>query len=105
MKVDSLRANLLAYALFALLSILEAVLLDLHRQIVNGGSFDYWMMADAAIVVIAPIVTNAILNMKLPSVGHEPIAAKVDAHEDRLRVTDPIIGLIDRAERDAGERG
>lgn len=98
MKITTLQRNILAYVAFAALSVVAGVLQDIHRQIVNGGAFDYWLMLDAAIVVLVPIITNTVLNMKLPSVGHEPIARKVDAHEDRLVVADPIQTLPPRQE-------
>jgi hypothetical protein len=89
MKIDSLLKNIQAYILFAVLSLLAAVLIDVHRQIVSGGPFNYWMMLDAALVALVPIITNTTLNMKLPSVGNEPIAAKVEEHQDNLEVVDP----------------
>jgi hypothetical protein len=87
--IDTTLKNIGAYIGFAALSVLAGVLADVHRQIVNGGPFDGWLMLDAAIVVLVPIITNTVLTMKLPSVGHETAAAKVEAHEERLRVTDP----------------
>lgn len=89
MSIDSLRKNLLAYAVGALISIVIGVFGEIHRQIVGGGSFDYWLWLDAAILVVSPVLANMLINMKFPSVGHEPLADKASDHEDALRLAEP----------------
>ena len=87
--IDSLWKNIAGYVGWASLAVIVGVLQDIHRQITNGAGIDWVIVLDAAIVALLPVLIVMLGAMKQPSVGHEPIAAKVDAHEDALRVEEP----------------
>jgi hypothetical protein len=90
MRIDTLWKNIAGYVGWALLAVVIAILQEVHRQIINGGHFEGWLLLDAAILALLPVLIVMLGSMKQPSVGHEPLAAKADAHEDRLRVSDPV---------------
>lgn len=87
--VDSLPKNVGAYIGFAALAVAVGVLQDVHRQIVNGAGLNPMLLVDAAIVSLLPVLIAILGAMKLPSVGGEKPAAKVQDVRESLRVETP----------------
>lgn len=89
MKIDSLLRNLLAYCSFFLLAVLVGGLESVHLQYQARRYVDLYDTIDAVIAYILPTLVLLLGAMKLPSVGHEPLAEKASDHEDRLELEDP----------------
>lgn len=87
--IDSIPRNVAAYAGYLLLAVVIGILSDIHRQIANGNGIDWVMVGDAAIVVLVPVLITTLGNMKLPSVGSEKVADKVQDVRESLRVETP----------------
>jgi hypothetical protein len=98
MLTDTLWKNITGYVGWALLAVLVGVLQDIHRQLANGTPLDWYMVLDAGIVALLPVLIVMLGSMKQPSVGHEPIARQVDRHEDQLVVADTVPPLPPRTE-------
>lgn len=87
--LDSAPKNITAYCAFCLLSIVVAVLTSLGAQLKGTAPIDPWLLMSSGIDALIAALTMMLLAMKLASVGHEPLAAKADEHEDRLVLDDP----------------
>lgn len=89
MKITSLPKNIASYCSFFALALLVGALESVHVQYQARGSIDLMMTLDATIAYVLPSLVLLLGSMKLPSVGHEPLSARAEAHEDRLQVADP----------------
>ncbi len=87
--VDTLWKNVAGYVGWGLLAVMVNDLQELHRQLTNGQPLDGWAVLDATIQGVLPVLIVMLGTMKQPSIGHETVAARVEDHEERLRVSDP----------------
>lgn len=87
--IDSRPKNIGAYAAFFGLAVLVGALESIHVQYQATRTVDVFETADAVIAYILPTLTMMLLAMKLPSVGSEKVADRVQEVRERLRVETP----------------
>lgn len=87
--IDSRPKNIGAYALFFALAILVGGLESVHVQYQATRTVDPFETADAVIAYVLPTLTMMLLAMKLPSIGSEKIADRVQDVRESLQVETP----------------